>query len=558
MAIEWDRIGQVAFDRHVEALLHRMYDGKAIAVNGRGGDQGIDVRVSTDAGLRIFQLKYHPDGFPGTYRGRRPAIKKSFLRAMQHDPVEWTLVVPCTLTASERAFVDRLAVGRTVKVSVMDRPALDDAFAVHSSLEATFTRDQAREAARDFGREQALLVDGDDLIERVRALGNRVDNVDPNWTWDFQRRGDTVIQTLRAQHALAFEVSPVRLSLETRPEAMDAGLTAAFTRALGYGTAEEIELPPEAVASLTIDGPEWLSKTVSDVRVIWQPVPDVVPSDAAAEVEFLDSEGTPTGRYAGRLIAHRSGELGASVEADIHAARLQMLLPFDQHTEGMVRYSFDLTGREPAEAMRVLRLHQRILRGGSLRISVDGTEVGSGQLSTGGTEEDYAEVEKLLSYLSDLEVVQHHCESYFPAPLVYSGAERIDLRIARLLIEGRCVADRSAHTVTATLNGLDSPELRTALGPQPQSLRFGGRGFEVTIGGRALDIGAVYVFHPRVIADNGEQTIAALRTGRVAGTKVVFRPQDGEHFRLYLADAPGNSRSLAPVSLGLRGYTDPR
>lgn len=45
VAIEWDRIGQSAFDRHVEALLHRMFDdtGKVIVVNGRGGDDGIDV-----------------------------------------------------------------------------------------------------------------------------------------------------------------------------------------------------------------------------------------------------------------------------------------------------------------------------------------------------------------------------------------------------------------------------------------------------------------------------------------------------------------------------------
>lgn len=558
MAIEWDRIGQVAFDRHVEALLHRLYDGRAIAVNGRGGDKGIDVQVNTEAGLRIFQLKYHPDGFPGSYRGRRTAIKQSFQRAMQHDPVEWTLVVPTTLTPSERAFVDELAVGRTVKVTVMDRPALDNGFASHPSLEATFTREQAREAARDFGREQALLLDGEDLIQRVRALGSRADNIDPDWTWDFQRRGDTVIQTLRPQHALAHEVSPVRLTLTTRPEAMDTGLTAAFTRTLGYGIAEEVELPPEAVASLTIDGPEWLSKTVGDVRVTWQPVPDASQSDAAAEIEFLNSEEVPTARYAGRLIAQRSGELGASVEADIHGARLQMLVPFDKRVDGTMRYSFDLSGREPAEAMKVLRLHQRILLGGSFRITVEGTRVGSGRLPATGTAEDNAEVEKLLSYLSDLDVVQHHCESYFPAPLTYSGEERIDLRIARLLIEGRCVAYRSARTVTITLNGLDSPALRTVLGPQAQCLRFGPSGFEVTVGDHTLDIGPVHLFHAQVTADSGRQAIAALKTGRGAGTEVVFRPQDGEHFRLYLVDAPDDSRPLVPVPLGLPGYTDPR
>lgn len=109
LAIEWDCIGQPAFDRLVEALLHRMFDdsGQVVVVNGRGGDGGIDVQVTGDAGLRIFQLKYHPDGFPGSLKGRRTAIKKSFRRTMAHRPVEWTLVVPCTLTVSERAFVDK-------------------------------------------------------------------------------------------------------------------------------------------------------------------------------------------------------------------------------------------------------------------------------------------------------------------------------------------------------------------------------------------------------------------------------------------------------------------
>ncbi|WRZ95663.1 hypothetical protein OHB54_45730 [Streptomyces sp. NBC_01007] len=93
MAIEWNRIGQPAFDRYVEALLHRMFDdsGQVIVVNGRGGDDGIDVQVTTEVGPRIFQLKYHPDGFPGSLKGRRASIKKSFNRAMAHKPTERAL-----------------------------------------------------------------------------------------------------------------------------------------------------------------------------------------------------------------------------------------------------------------------------------------------------------------------------------------------------------------------------------------------------------------------------------------------------------------------------------
>ncbi|MET9459968.1 hypothetical protein ABZY05_33600 [Streptomyces canus] len=557
MAIDWERIGQPAFDRHVEALLFRMFDGQAIAVNGRGGDEGIDVKVRSDAGLHIFQLKYHPDGFPGSHRGRRRAIQQSFRRAMQHDPVEWTLVVPCVLTASERSFVDKLSDGRAVKVSVMDRAALDNGFAVHADLEATFTRDQAREAARDYGREKALLAERGDLVERVRALGSRADGIDPDWTWDFTRRGDMVIQTLRGQHALAQEVSPVRLLLTPRAEAVDAGVRAALNRALGYGIAEEVRLDPEAVESLSIEGPEWLTETVTDVGVIWRPVPLVVEAGTAAEIQFSDTDGARAGRYAGRLIAVGSGGVGRSVEADVHGARLQVLVPFDHQAAGTLRYSFDLEGRTPAEAMNVLRLYRRLLAGGSFQVNINGQTAGSGTMAGTGSANDVAEVDSLLLYLSDLDVVQRHCETFFPAPLDCTGLERIDLRIARLLIEGRCVAYRPARTITVTLNGQDDPALRAVLGQQPQCLRISPPGFEITLGGRSMDIGPVHLFHARVVADDGLQAIEALRAGRAAGMKVVLRPQDGEHYRIYLADAPDDNLPLIPSPLGLPGYTDP-
>ncbi|MFI0901651.1 hypothetical protein [Streptomyces sp. NPDC020983] len=83
-------------------------------------DDGIDVKVTAEAGL--FQLKYYPDGFPGSLKGRRTAIKKSFTRALKHDPVEWTLVVPCTLSPSERAFIEK-ARRRQVGDGVHDGPA---------------------------------------------------------------------------------------------------------------------------------------------------------------------------------------------------------------------------------------------------------------------------------------------------------------------------------------------------------------------------------------------------------------------------------------------------
>ncbi|MEU8993125.1 hypothetical protein AB0C98_43235 [Streptomyces sp. NPDC048558] len=561
MAIEWDGIGQPSFDRHVEALLYRMFDGgsgRVIAVNGRGGDAGIDVQVTTDVGLRIFQLKYFPDGFPGSLKSRRSSIKKSFNRAMQHAPVEWTLVVPCTLTASERTFVDNLPNGRPVTVSVLDRPGLDGGFAEHADLEASFTRDQLREAARDFNQEQALLLGGNDLVERVRALGSRADNVDPDWTWDFARRGKSVVRTLRAKHPLAHEASPITLRVTGRADAMSADLTAAITRALGFGIAEEVTLPPAAVESLTIDGPAWLAETVTSPMLIWKPVSTVERAGAPVEATFLDTSGTVAARYAGRLNTVGSGGLGASIDADINGAQLQMMLPFDTTAVATLRYSFALEGREPADAIKVLRLHQRLLLGGDLRLTVNGQYGGSGRLPATGSPDDLRQVERLLLYLADLDVVQRQCEAYFPAPLTYTAQERIDVRVARLIIEGRCVAYPYARTLTLILNGRDDPTARRLLSDEPQGLRISPPGFEITIGGRSLDIGAVHLFHTRLTIENAREAFAALRSGQGAGKKILLRPDRGEHFRIFLAGSNDDGQPLLPTPLGLDGLTEPR
>ncbi|MFI1415678.1 hypothetical protein ACH4Y0_38040 [Streptomyces sp. NPDC020707] len=96
MAVEWERVGQPGFDRIVEAVVRRVYDATARleAVNGRGGDDGIDIKATHDSRVRVFQLKYYPDGFPTTaHKGRRTSIRQSFARAMRAGPQEWVLVV---------------------------------------------------------------------------------------------------------------------------------------------------------------------------------------------------------------------------------------------------------------------------------------------------------------------------------------------------------------------------------------------------------------------------------------------------------------------------------
>lgn len=122
--INWRAAHKETFDKIVEILLRREFGLRGHAVNGRGDDEGIDYDV--DDSKIIFQFKFFPEGFPTSNPSRRRQITKSFKAAMVHDPDEWTLVVPATLTPGERRFVTGLGKGKRVKISIRDETWLDD------------------------------------------------------------------------------------------------------------------------------------------------------------------------------------------------------------------------------------------------------------------------------------------------------------------------------------------------------------------------------------------------------------------------------------------------
>src|SRR5665647_486018 len=71
---DWARCGRERFEAIVESLLVNKHvtehTGHAQAVDGRGGDGGIDVDVTLDDGTldTIYQLKYFPEGLSGNYK----------------------------------------------------------------------------------------------------------------------------------------------------------------------------------------------------------------------------------------------------------------------------------------------------------------------------------------------------------------------------------------------------------------------------------------------------------------------------------------------------------
>ncbi|MDX5569483.1 hypothetical protein PYK79_48170 [Streptomyces sp. ID05-04B] len=557
MRIEWAHLGQPAFDRLVELILYRVVGGEGCveAVNGRGGDGGIDVRIVRGDELEIVQLKFYPEGFPTSARGRRSSIRASFARAAKQRPQIWTLVLPCNVSDPERDFVMGLGGGApTPRIRIVDRAQLDAYLTFYPSIAEYWQRDSLMEAAKIYGQETAFLIGGAaDLGKRVQALGQRVDDLDTHWSLDFARQGEAVVQTLRPQHPLAAEVSPIHLHLTTRTEGTQREVA---ERLFGFGTAEALRLSASEVEEFRLEGPEWLRQTSHHVAVEIRPMLTEPTTPREVELVFRDLEGQEVASFGAVVKSVGRGGTGRSVEVIIHGrGAMRLLLPHDATQPAKLGYTFQLEGLTPSEALQLLELRRLLFGPGHFSLEADGHQGVSGRLPDLGDDPGaLAEVDALLAYIEDLDFVQRHCRRFFPVDFDISWSDRLWVRRARLLIEGKCVTVPH-RSWTVTLNGSDSTDLRSTL-RECGALMLESDRCAIPVGRRTLNLGRFAVYHPRMHAENGTAAEAALDCGTAAGFRVVYTPPNGEHLRAYLPDATPPDQPLAPTPLELPGAVD--
>ena len=322
-AIEWATVGQELFDRIIEALVQRVYDDTkwdVRPIDGRGGDGGIDIEcLNTTSGQRhVHQLKYFPEGFSGKHVKRRDQIRTSF-RALDPIPDKWILVAPCTTDKRGYAYLKEL-VGEASELEFWHRARLDALLATYPDLVDHFAReDYGLEQAKQLNAETSVLAGGGaDLAERVVRLGSTVDAVDENWTFDFMRKGEEVIQVLRAKHPRAAEVAPINISFALDEFAIpDRDRTT--LRDLDYGLAGSVTLPPEAVREFVIEGPELVRQNPTDgieVTMTQTPNPNIV--GKAIELHLSGGDDAIPGVYHGVLVDGRPGAAGMSLRANFY------------------------------------------------------------------------------------------------------------------------------------------------------------------------------------------------------------------------------------------------
>lgn len=573
--IQWDRLEQPWFDRIVETLLLRKFRNiaKVEVFDGRGGDGGIDASVTYPDGRRaIYQLKHYPEGMSGGHRGRRAEVKKSFQRAVAlHEPHEWFLVTPRNYSDHELKFLLSLGAAtptgkRQPEVQWIGRGGLDQMLIDFPEVDRWLTIDHYRQTREIFEWERREFLDSpsNDLANRVAALGDLTDSVDPDWTWDFERRGGATIQTLRAQHENASVRSPISIELTA---ALAPGFLAdRLRRSVEFGSPEGVEIPGSAITNFSVSGPKLVTDLPNPDLLILSSLPanDVPAVGMLMELRFLE-EGEVVAAEEGVVTAAHRGTRGITSLMTFCNERLSMKASFayeERYGPTNLEVGYRIDGLSPRAVAALLSTVSRFRSSSGIELHIDGKRLakyGSAEVKSEAEDNNCSEQWEILRFAQDLASVLAHTRQNMTFPKSYTASDRIHARVARRLIDGNVVATPLIRGVSAHLSGDAelTPELRGMLtGKRYAQWPVGP--YLARIAGRSFDLGPAIAVHPESWIEQGAAVVESFEQGSPTSDQLVVRPGDDPYFFAYLPDADPRSyddRSFVPW--GLDGVDEP-
>lgn len=531
--IDWKHLDEQGFDRIVEALLvahHGAQPGvRAYALDGRGGDDGIDVAVERDGAVEhIYQLKFFPEGFSsGWAHSRRPQIKKSFNRAVDKHPSvkQWTLVVPGNGTKEERKHVFAMRGSRQVRIGFLGQAELDGLMAEHPLVHAWATRAPLVDVLRQIKQEQAALVGPNDLSERARALGTLANERSPYWGTTITVSSGETTETLYAKRPDAAEREPLQVSFTSTFGPGRSALREEFTAAMDWGVTTPVRLPSDVVQRVERIGPEWFADETETAEVELHPVP-VDPQPA--ELRVLAGTGAVQASLSGSATAISGGRLGGTL-----TTRFRDCLQFEwrmprESTSGSVQVSFESAGVPASDATAVLRLLDAMTEDATTELWVKGARLFATSIDLSGLVDD----DGLRSWFDDVAFLERTLGLAIELPEQVTAIERVRVRAVRLMLEGQCVLWPGVRDFSGTSTGELDDSVELAL-TKMHMVAMTMTEFPLTIGDATYSVGEVQIFHPRMEVEGGAEILASLRGGEGEGLRMRHVPMDGTAFRAY-------------------------
>ena len=249
------------YEMLVANLLGQMHDGVQ-RIDGTGGDEGRDVIYKKGDRSDIYQLKSHTGRLT---QGRRRNIKADIVRAAEHRPTAWFLVVPIDPTPGELRWFETVSEGQSFPCTWFGLNWLEARMSEHPELVRYALGDfnaKVVDLLKELQKEEAHIGSADDALDRLRSILGRLNEVDPFYTFAISSGGGSQSISVVPRYPDAAIDSPIGGTLSIHSDApraveaadllrdiVDFGTNATFGP--DHGLSVSMDLP----AGLGHDGP---------------------------------------------------------------------------------------------------------------------------------------------------------------------------------------------------------------------------------------------------------------------------------------------------------------
>lgn len=293
----WEALEPGTYEDTVSVLIGRLHP-ESQRIDGSGGDGGRDVQVPTRDGLVIFELK----SFTGRmHASRRRQVEASLVRASQHEPAAWRLVVPIDPTPSELEWFEGLSAGYGFECRWLGRCWLDGEMAHKPEIARYYAHGQRHELQelldllRSVGAEPPPIRDGivRTAAERASSIVDTLNTLDPHYVFALNvQPGGRVNVSVMPRYPGAERDRPwlsARFDFADTTEGDDA--RRALQDSIDFGSRGVI--PAEHIAELTLNVPAGLGTRLDEGYevVLGTPAPNIV-EEVSVALAAVDSTGS--------------------------------------------------------------------------------------------------------------------------------------------------------------------------------------------------------------------------------------------------------------------------
>lgn len=379
--VQWGIVGHAMCEAMVKVLIKRLHPAVQ-AIDGSGGDGGIDLRMPTERGLVIYQIK----SFTGRMTpSQRQKVKRSLERASAHNPVKWHLVVPIDPTPGELAWFEQLTEHYPFKCVWDGKTWLDSEMAQRPDIQLYYLHGGEADTVallKSISPEHPAVARGAAAasVERVAVIVARLNKLDPHYVFDITARHDgTVSWATLPRYPGAGQDRPAATTRLAFPNTAEGAHARQMVEELfDYGTPYVV--PPEYVAEVSVHVPAGLERTFAggELALSTHAAEPQQPIEAALQAVgahgavlaqmSLERKETTAGRRGVRFIfTDKSGALSAEARFDASGGSGMMTLQYDHP------YEFS-----PLDLLPAAKFWEAIGQSDHIALVVNGETVGRG------------------------------------------------------------------------------------------------------------------------------------------------------------------------------------